>query len=115
MSRTHNEPPAYKLLSPLLEGTVAPGSQRGRDLIRRALEKDLEETIRIMRPLDLTALHEGMRSASIPERRISDLVPDPTLRAGRIENPFAAASSRTDPSPLPDPGEQMSRGPTPLR
>lgn len=105
--------PVARILSPLREGRVEAGSDKGRKLIQEALERDPDETVRIVKPLDPAALREGMRSAAFSEARILELVRSPGLDGGAVKDPFAKNPAPQDPTPFPDPGEEMRRGPRP--
>jgi hypothetical protein len=100
------------LLAPIRDGRVAPGSEKGRHLLSDALERDLEETVRIIRPIDPAALREGMRASLIPEKRISELLRGSGLKGEGVKDPFGSLPDPEPDSPFPDPADQMRRGPT---
>jgi hypothetical protein len=102
------------MLAPIRDGLVAPGSEKGRNLLRDALERDMEETVRLMRPIDPAALREGMRASLIPEKRISELLRGSGLKGEGVTDPFGGVSDPEPDSPFPDPADQMRRGPTPF-
>lgn len=106
------ETPVSRILSPLRAGRVQAGSEKGRALIQEALERDPDETVRILKPIDPAALREGMRTAAFSEERIAELVRSPRLD-GTAPDPFAPALVAQDPTPFPDPGEEIRRGPRP--
>lgn len=105
--------PVARILSPLREGRIEAGSDKGRKLIQEALERDPDETVRIVKPIDPAALREGMRSAAFSEARIAELVRVPVLDGIALQDPFVANLTPPDPTPFPDPGEELRRGPRP--
>ena len=105
--------PVSRLLSPLREGRVEPGSERGRALIQDALKLSPEETVAIIKPINPAALREGMRTAAFSEERIEELVRFPSLNEAVTKDPFRPAPVIDEPSPFPDPAEEMRRGPRP--
>lgn len=105
--------PVARILSPLRQGRVEAGSDKGRKLIQEALKRDPDETVRIVKPIDPAALREGMRSAAFSEARILELVRSPGLDGRAVKNPFAGKLRPQDPSPFPDPSEELRRGPRP--
>lgn len=105
--------PLEELLAPILQGRVPPGSDKGRDLLRGALERDPEGTARLVLPIDREALREGMRASLIPEKRVAELLRLPRLD-GEVSDPFQGARGPEPEGPFPDPAEQMRRGPTPF-
>lgn len=105
--------PVARILSPLRQGRVEAGSDKGRKLIQEALKQDPDETVRIVKPIDAAALREGMRSAAFSEDRILELVRSPGLDVRAVTNPFADKPTPQDPTPFPDPGEELRRGPRP--
>jgi len=102
------------ILAPIRDGRVPPGSEKGRNLLRDALELDTEETVRIIHPIDPAALREGMRENLIPEKRISKLLRGSGLKGEGIKDPFGSLPDPEPDSPFPDPAERMRRGPTPF-
>lgn len=104
-----------EILAPLKAGRVNAASVKGRALIGEALRSDPEATVRVLRPIDPTALREGMRSARFSERRIAQLVRFPALADGPVSNPFVPDTREPGLSPFPNPAEQLRRGPTPYR
>jgi hypothetical protein len=105
--------PTVRLLAPLKEGRVEPGSERGRALIQDALKLSPEETVAIVKPIDPAALREGMRTAAFSEDRIEELVRVPSLGQIATKDPFRPVPVIDTPSPFPDPAEEMRRGPRP--
>ncbi len=102
-----------RLLAPMTEGRVAPGSGKGRALLEEALRIDPDRTAELILPIDPSALREGMRTALIPERRISELLRSPRLDAISTSDPFSAGLGAADPTPFPDPALELERGPRP--
>jgi hypothetical protein len=102
-----------ELLSPILKGRVTPGSDKGRELLRGALERDPEGTVLLIRPIDPAALREGMRASLIPEKRVAELLRLPRNN-GKVSDPFQGGPGLEPGGPFPDPAEQMRRGPTPF-
>lgn len=105
--------PVARLLDPIREGRVEPGTERGRALIRDALRLSPEETVAIVRPVDPSALREGMRTAALSEQRIMELLRTPTLDRTAVKDPFPDDPAPEDPTPFPDPAEEIRRGPRP--
>lgn len=111
---TDQTTPVARILAPLRAGRVQAGSEKGRALIQEALERDPDETVRVMRPIAPSALRESMRSAAFSEDRVLELLRGPNLD-GRASDPFARQHEPQDPTPFPDPSEEIRRGPTPYR
>ena len=102
-----------KVLAPVRDGTVAPGSKTGQSLIRDALQVDPERTAELIRPIDRAALREGMRGLGLPERRVAELLRVGEPGAARVNDPFPPLSGSDSPTPFEDPATLISRGPVP--
>lgn len=102
-----------RLLAPVTEGRIAPGSGKGRALLEEALRIDPDRTAELIRPIDPVALREGMRTALIPESRIMELLRSPRLDGGSAPDPFSSGPIPSDPTPFPDPTLELDRGPRP--
>ncbi|PTX52563.1 hypothetical protein IQ03_01184 [Gemmobacter caeni] len=101
-----------RILAPLCAGTVPPGSKTGQSLIRDALLIDPERTADLVRPIDRSALREGMRGLGLPEKQVADLLRQADPGVGPVADPFAG-SDAGGMTPFEDPGAQMRRGPVP--
>jgi len=113
MSQSEMVTPVARLLAPLTEGRVPPGSDKGRTLLEEALRIDPDRAAELIGPIDPAALREGMRAALLPERRIAQLLRSRNLDGLNASDPFSRGLEAPDPTPFPDPALELERGPRP--